>query len=198
MDDRSGRIQAAQAATHSRSVVQCYTRRETERNDRVITDDLTPARFGRTLMLFAIYLPATKTVSRQETADDKGRLQVGLPPNPPSGGDGPKGLHSDRRHVVSGAATHLRGAPNPSQWSDVSEVVVDLANDLVRRDDWYPRAWIAPQQYLLDSARPPRCPSSSLRRTTDRCSTATWTTYSGSREKRTGRGWRQSSPSSFV
>ena len=30
-------------------------------------------------------------------------------------------------------------------------MAVDLANDLVRRDDWDPRAWIAPQQHLLDS-----------------------------------------------
>jgi hypothetical protein len=30
------------------------------------------------------------------------------------------------------------GAPNPAQWSDISEVVTDLANDLVRRNDWDP------------------------------------------------------------
>jgi hypothetical protein len=41
------------------------------------------------------------------------------------------------------------GAPNPSQWSDVSEVIVDLANDLVRRSDWYPSVWSAPHQGLL-------------------------------------------------
>ncbi len=27
------------------------------------------------------------------------------------------------------------GAPNPSQWSDISEVIADLANDLVRRSN---------------------------------------------------------------
>ena len=30
-------------------------------------------------------------------------------------------------------------------------MAVDLVNDLIRRDDWDPRAWIAPQQHLLDS-----------------------------------------------
>lgn len=39
------------------------------------------------------------------------------------------------------------GASNPSQWSDVSEVVTeDLANDLVKRDDWNPTDICAPQR----------------------------------------------------
>ena len=43
------------------------------------------------------------------------------------------------------------GAPNPSQWSDVSEMITDLANDLVRRDDWDPSAYHSPHQHLLDT-----------------------------------------------
>ncbi len=43
------------------------------------------------------------------------------------------------------------GAPNPSQWSDVSEVITDLANDLVRRSDWDPEEFHSPHQHLLDS-----------------------------------------------
>jgi hypothetical protein len=41
------------------------------------------------------------------------------------------------------------GAPNPSQWSDVSEVIADLANDLVRRSNWDPSVWSAPRQGIL-------------------------------------------------
>jgi hypothetical protein len=41
------------------------------------------------------------------------------------------------------------GAPNPSQWSDILEVIADLANDLVRRSDWDPGAWSAPRQGIL-------------------------------------------------
>ena len=41
------------------------------------------------------------------------------------------------------------GAPNPSQWSDISEVIADLANDLVRRTDWEPAVWSAPQRKVL-------------------------------------------------
>ncbi|KAI2506083.1 hypothetical protein MHU86_8314 [Fragilaria crotonensis] len=43
------------------------------------------------------------------------------------------------------------GSPNPSQWSDVSEVIADLANDLVRRNDWDENVWQAPQQHMLAS-----------------------------------------------
>ena len=43
------------------------------------------------------------------------------------------------------------GAPNPSQWSDVSDVITDLANDLVRRSDWDPEVFHSPHQHLLDS-----------------------------------------------
>jgi hypothetical protein len=45
------------------------------------------------------------------------------------------------------------GAPNPSQWRDVSEVVADLANDLVRRMDWDPVDVCAPEQHLLDTPK---------------------------------------------
>jgi hypothetical protein len=41
------------------------------------------------------------------------------------------------------------GAPNPSQWITISEVITDLANDLVRRSDWDPAVWSAPQQEVL-------------------------------------------------
>jgi hypothetical protein len=45
------------------------------------------------------------------------------------------------------------GSPNPSLWSDVSEVVTDLANDLVRRSDWDPTRHHSPHQPLLESDR---------------------------------------------
>ena len=51
------------------------------------------------------------------------------------------------------------GAPNPSQWSDVSEVAVDLANDLV----WDPTVWSAPQQHLLASEKAVDCDVGAVR-----------------------------------
>jgi hypothetical protein len=43
----------------------------------------------------------------------------------------------------------FRGAPNPAQWSDVSEVLTDLANDLVRCNDWDSKRFKSPHQALL-------------------------------------------------
>jgi hypothetical protein len=37
------------------------------------------------------------------------------------------------------------GAPNPSQLSNISDVIANLANDLVRRSNWDPGLWSAPQ-----------------------------------------------------
>ena len=44
----------------------------------------------------------------------------------------------------------------------MSEVAVDLANDLVRRVDWDPRAWVAPQQHLLDTDEAVDCGEAKL------------------------------------
>jgi hypothetical protein len=41
------------------------------------------------------------------------------------------------------------GAANPSQWSDVSEMAFDLANDLVRNPGWDPSLHASPHQHLL-------------------------------------------------
>ena len=45
----------------------------------------------------------------------------------------------------------LGGSPNPVQWSDVSKVVTDLANDLVRRNDRDPLQFKSPHQALLST-----------------------------------------------
>jgi hypothetical protein len=47
------------------------------------------------------------------------------------------------------------GASNPSQWSDISEIATDLANDLVRRADWNPLVHHSPHQHRLTDAHDP-------------------------------------------
>ena len=42
------------------------------------------------------------------------------------------------------------GASNPSQWSDVSEAMFDLANDIVRNPGWDPKTQRSPHQALID------------------------------------------------
>ena len=44
----------------------------------------------------------------------------------------------------------------------MSEVAVDLANDLVRSVDWDPEIWMAPQQHLLDTAEAVDCDAGKL------------------------------------
>jgi len=44
------------------------------------------------------------------------------------------------------------GAANPSQWSDVSELATDLANDLVRDEGWDHDQLVSPHQGLLGDA----------------------------------------------
>ena len=123
-------------------------------NDRVDVDRLTPARFGRALLRFLHY---TCKLRRNFPRD---RLLITK-----------VDFKSAYRRVHLKATTALKsstciagmllvalrmtfgGAPNPSQWSDISEVIADLANDLVRRDDWDPSVWSAPQQGVLRTSR---------------------------------------------
>ena len=119
-------------------------------NDRVVAERLTPARFGRALLRFLHY---TCYLRRQFPNE---RLLITK-----------VDCKSAYRRIHLQAKTALKsstctagmllvalrmtfgGAPNPSQWSDVSEVITDLANDLVRRSDWDPGSWSAPQQGVL-------------------------------------------------
>jgi hypothetical protein len=121
-------------------------------NDRVIKEDLTPARFGRALLRLLHYICLLR---RRHPSERLLLTKVDC--------------KSAYRRIHLMAETALKactviagillvalrltfgGAPNPSQWSDVSEVAVDLANDLVRREDWDPEVWWAPQQHLLGS-----------------------------------------------
>ena len=111
-------------------------------NDRVVTSDLPPARFGRALIRFLHYIcllrrkfPGKKllllTKMDCKSAYRRIHLQVTT-------------ALKEVCTVIAGIlliAFRLTfgGVPNPLQWSNVSEVTVDLANDLVRRDNWTPQ-----------------------------------------------------------
>lgn len=43
------------------------------------------------------------------------------------------------------------GKPNPSKWSDISESVTDVANDLMRCKEWDPSSLHSPHQHLVGS-----------------------------------------------
>jgi hypothetical protein len=155
--DESGSRKPKLRLTHDQSFNPTKGERRSV-NDRVITAELTPARFGRALMRLLHYV----CLLRRRFPGERLLLTK-------------VDCKSAYRRIHLRATTALKactvfagmllvalrltfgGAPNPSQWSDVSEVAVDLANDLVRRDDWEPAEWSAPQQHLLDSDKAVDC-----------------------------------------
>jgi hypothetical protein len=44
------------------------------------------------------------------------------------------------------------GAPNPSQWSDMSKLATDLANDLVCDGGWDHMTQTSPHQHIQNEA----------------------------------------------
>ncbi|KAI2501553.1 hypothetical protein MHU86_12930 [Fragilaria crotonensis] len=90
-------------------------------------------------------------MARRAYLDDEGRLQIRLQTNPSQSSHSHEVLHSIDDLLLVALRMTFGGAPNPSQWSDVSEMITDLANDLVRRDDWDPSVYHSPHQHLLDT-----------------------------------------------
>ncbi|KAI2511528.1 hypothetical protein MHU86_2964 [Fragilaria crotonensis] len=91
-------------------------------------------------------------MARRAYLDDEGRLQIRLQTNPSQSSHSHEVLHEYRRPAVSGAEDDvLVERQTHREWSDVSEMITDLANDLVRRDDWDPSVYHSPHQHLLDT-----------------------------------------------
>ena len=106
-------------------------------NDRVIHDSLSPCLFGHALQRYIhhlLHLRQCRPMERifQTKVDFKSAYRR---------------LHYNARTAVQSLTTidgflllALRmtfgGSPNPSQWSDISELMCDLANDLVRHPGW--------------------------------------------------------------
>jgi hypothetical protein len=121
-------------------------------NDRVDTSTLTPARFGKAfsrLIYHISFLRKRRPTERilMTKVDCKSAYRR---------------IHLQWKTAVKSCTSvddlllvALRmtfgGSPNPAQWSDVSEVITDLANDLVRRADWDPKVFHSPHQALLST-----------------------------------------------
>ncbi len=122
-------------------------------NNRVIIEELTPCRYGTALLRhihYIVHLRLRHPTSRllQSKCDCKAAY---------------KRLHFDPRMIVQaivGIGNYILlalrmtfgGAPNPSQWSDVSEMATDLANDLVRDDGWDHHLHKSPHQGIIGDA----------------------------------------------
>ena len=123
-------------------------------NDRVDETTLTPARFGRAFSRFLYHVSYLRKVKSDEpiyltkvdfkSAYRRIHLQASTAVKACTCIDG---------FLLVALRLTFGGSPNPSLWSDVSEVVTDLANDLVRRPDWDPKRHHSPHQSLLESDR---------------------------------------------
>jgi len=122
-------------------------------NDQVIEQELTPCCYGWALIQFIHTIVGLR---RRHPRKQILQMKVDLK-------SAYCHLHYHYQMVVQSVvvigefaliALHMTfgGAPNPSQWSDVSELATDLANTLVRCDDWDPSEFSSPHQHLLGSA----------------------------------------------
>ena len=119
-------------------------------NDRLITEDLTPCIYGKALHRHIHFVaglrkrhPTTRIL--QTKVDWKSAYRR---------------LHNSAEtaiqlivavdiYILIALRLTFGGAANPSQWSDVSELATDLANDLVRDDGWDHDVHFSPHQHLL-------------------------------------------------
>jgi hypothetical protein len=119
-------------------------------NDRLITDDLTPCRYGKALNRHIHFIIGLR--SHHPTVRI---LQVKV-----NWKSAYCQLHQEAQTAIQSMVTigifvlialHLTfgGASNPRQWSDISEMATDLANDIVRDDGWDPDTHVSPHQDLL-------------------------------------------------
>ncbi len=113
-DQRSRRGKRDKTQTNSRPVVQRIPRGETKRRR--------PSGHGKADAR-AFQTSAATFSPLHVSTDDKGGLQIGVP----------EGSHPSM--LLFALCMTFGGARNPSHWSDVSEVIADLANGLVRRSN---------------------------------------------------------------
>jgi hypothetical protein len=127
-------------------------------NDRVDFERLTPSRFGRAFARFLHHVSFLRwkhphkriLVTKVDCKSAYRRVHLRLD-------TAVKSMTTIAGVSLLALRMTFGGAPNPALWSDISEVITDLANDLVRRPDWDPTALHSPHQGLLESDRAVDC-----------------------------------------
>jgi len=119
-------------------------------NDRVDETTLTPARFGKAFsrvlyhILFLRLMVPGEPIYLTKVDFKSAYRRLHLHP-----WTAVKSCTSLAEKLLVALRMTFGGSPNPSMWSDISEVITDLANDIVRRPDWDPRRHHSPHQALL-------------------------------------------------
>jgi hypothetical protein len=121
-------------------------------NDRVVWESLTPCRYGTALSRYIHVIVALRQhypseIILQTKVDWKSayrRMHYAAT-------SAVQSITVIAGYLLLALRMTFGGAPNPSQWSDVSEMACDLANDIVRHPGWNPVVQVSPHQDLLAS-----------------------------------------------
>ena len=144
-----GEIISKYRLTHDQSYnVVPGTRRSV--NDRVRFDSLTPCRYGCALMRLAHYvLGLRRRHPRSRILLTKVDLKSAYRRMHYCAATAVQAMITIGAFVLIALRMTFGGAPNPSQWSDLSELACDLINDLVRDDGWDEQTYQSPHQHLI-------------------------------------------------
>ena len=147
--DEKGNAKSKFRLTHDQSFNPSRTEKRSV-NDRVDASQLTVARFGKAFSRLIYHISYLRQLYPDERilmtkVDWKSAYRrIHLRPS-----TAVKSCTCIDGLLLMALRMTFGGAPNPAQWSDISEVVTDLANDLVRRNDWDPTRFKSPHQALL-------------------------------------------------
>jgi hypothetical protein len=151
MIDGKGNAKSKFRLTHNQSFNPSRTEKRSV-NDRVDASQLTVARFGKAFSRFIYHICYLRQLYPDERilvtkVDWKSAYrQIHLRPS-----TAVRSRTSIDGLLLMALRMTFGGSPNPAQWSDVSKVVTDLANDLVRRNDWDPQQFKSPHQALIST-----------------------------------------------
>ena len=143
--DEKGNAKSKLRLTHDQSFNPSRTEKRSV-NDRVDASQLTVARFGKAFSRLIYHISYLRQLYPDERilmtkVDWKSAYRrIHLRPN-----TAVRSCTSIDGLLLMALRMTFGGSPNPAQWSDVSEVVTDLANDLVRRNDWDPQLFTSPE-----------------------------------------------------
>jgi len=144
-----GEIVQSQRLTHNQSKV--FSHSDTSVNSRVITDDLQDCMYGHMIIRLVHYIVAlrrkapNKVIFMQKTDYKSAYRRAHL--------HWTTAIQTLTRVDDNMAQIALRatfgGAPNPNEWSVISESICDLANAILNDDKWDPDTLHSPCQKLV-------------------------------------------------
>lgn len=152
LDELSGELVVTHRLTHDQSFNVVKTTKRSV-NDRLLPDSLTPCKFGRTMsrLLHTILEFRRHSPSEQiliVKADGKAayrRMHL-------HGQQAVQSLVLCGDLVLLALRMTFGGAANPSRWSDISELMCDVANDIVRHPGWDHATMQSPNLAVIDSS----------------------------------------------